>query len=382
MMSPEDEHTLEGLLYGSLHGDKEEGTESVNQGSSQSGEETSAVSSPCTGAVGDLMLCAACGGRVCDRFVILAAGRAWHGACLRCSQCQCELQSHLTLYCREGSIYCQQDYCRLFSVGRCARCSEPIPSSAMVMRSGELTFHPDCFSCQECDVTLMPGNLYCQQGQSLYCPSHYRGDSGAPPLYKLNLQHREGEGEESVSSPEPRLEDDVPGVRARRRTKRIRTCFRSEQLKAMESYFARKHNPDGKDWSCLSQRTGLPKRVLQVWFQNARAKLRRSLSADESQSNSPTPQRFDTITAASLSPVASHQSFQTSTIDQLELSLLTAPLSDPPQSPTNQTATFKDTLFLEYNSQGAGLSPLTYDFVESGSVREEESDKELQPYYC
>lgn len=73
-----------------------------------------------------------------------------------------------------------------------------------------------------------------------------------------------GEGEESVSSPEPRLEDGVTGGRARRRTKRIRTCFRSEQLRAMESYFALKHNPDGKDWSCLSHRTGLPKRVLQV----------------------------------------------------------------------------------------------------------------------
>uniref|UniRef100_A0AAY5KWW9 LIM zinc-binding domain-containing protein n=1 Tax=Esox lucius TaxID=8010 RepID=A0AAY5KWW9_ESOLU len=68
--------------------------------------------SPPTGVTEELLVCAGCGGRVCDRFVLLAAGRAWHGACLRCSQCQCELQTHLTLYCREGSIYCQQDYCR------------------------------------------------------------------------------------------------------------------------------------------------------------------------------------------------------------------------------------------------------------------------------
>ncbi|KAJ8000133.1 hypothetical protein DPEC_G00201680 [Dallia pectoralis] len=381
MMSPGD-GTLESLLYGSLHGDMVEGAGSVNQGSSQSGEEHSPATSPPTGIAGELLICAACGGRVCDRFVLLAAGRAWHGACLRCSQCQCELQTHLTLYCREGSIYCQQDYCRLFSVGRCARCSQPIPSTAMVMRSGELTFHPDCFCCQECDVTLMPGNLYCQQGQNLYCQSHYHGNCDAPPSFKLDLKEREGEGEESVSSPDPQLEDGATGGRARRRTKRIRTCFRSEQLRAMEAYFSQKHNPDGKDWSCLSQRTGLPKRVLQVWFQNARAKLRRSLSADESQSNSPAPQSFDAMATSSPSPaVSSYQPFQTSTIDQLELSLLTAPLSDPPQSPTNQSAGLKN--MFDYNSQGAPrLSPVSYDFGEFGSAREFDYEKVLQPYYC
>lgn len=73
-----------------------------------------------------------------------------------------------------------------------------------------------------------------------------------------------GEGEESVSSPESRLEDPVTGGRVHRRTKRIRTCFRSEQLRALESYFAQKQNPDGKDWSGLAHKTGLPKRVLQV----------------------------------------------------------------------------------------------------------------------
>lgn len=78
-------------------------------------------------------------------------------------------------------------------------------------------------------------------------------------------QHGEPcEGEESGSSPEPRLDSRAEGGRSRKRNKRIRTCFRSEQLRALESYFAQKHNPDGKDWTCLAHRTGLPKRVLQV----------------------------------------------------------------------------------------------------------------------
>lgn len=34
----------------------------------------------------------------------------------------------------------------------------------------------------------------------------------------------------------------------------------------MKSYFAINHNPDAKDLKQLSQKTGLPKRVLQVSF--------------------------------------------------------------------------------------------------------------------
>uniref|UniRef100_A0A3Q2QRY6 LIM/homeobox protein Lhx9-like n=1 Tax=Fundulus heteroclitus TaxID=8078 RepID=A0A3Q2QRY6_FUNHE len=86
--------------------------------------------------------------QVCDRFFLLAAGRVWHSICLRCSHCHCELQTHPSLYWRDGNIYCQQDYSRIFGGGQCARCLQPIPPTDLVMRSGDLTFHPHCFSCQ------------------------------------------------------------------------------------------------------------------------------------------------------------------------------------------------------------------------------------------
>uniref|UniRef100_T1H9Y3 Homeobox domain-containing protein n=1 Tax=Rhodnius prolixus TaxID=13249 RepID=T1H9Y3_RHOPR len=65
------------------------------------------------------------------------------------------------------------------------------------------------------------------------------------------------------------------------RTKRMRTSFKHHQLRTMKSYFQINHNPDAKDLKQLSQKTGLPKRVLQVWFQNARAKWRRMLVKQE-----------------------------------------------------------------------------------------------------
>ncbi|XP_069024725.1 LIM/homeobox protein Awh-like [Embiotoca jacksoni] len=359
MMSPDD-RALEDLLYGSDLGDG--GPAGAEEGDAAA----AADNAPTAVSIQEPMTCAGCSERVCDRFFLLAAGRVWHSVCLRCSQCRCELQTHPSLYWRDGNIYCQQDYCRMFGGGQCARCFQPIPASALVMRSGELTFHPHCFSCQECDVELLPGNLYCMQGPNLYCQSHYRDDGGAPFILTLPIGQNQvsGEGEESVSSPEPRADDGAAaGGRTRRRTKRIRTCFRSEQLRALESYFAQKHNPDGKDWTCLTHKTGLPKRVLQVWFQNARAKLRRSLNSDDSQVSSPSvPSRGVTTATGSppgaCSPPSQSRPFPASTIDHRQLCLLTAPLDEPPASPTadrlsRQLLLQSSAFFLDYDSQSA-----------------------------
>ncbi|KER26148.1 hypothetical protein T265_14069, partial [Opisthorchis viverrini] len=82
------------------------------------------------------------------------------------------------------------------------------------------------------------------------------------------------------------------------RQKRMRTSFKHHQLRAMKAYFNMNHNPDVKDLKVLTEKTGLSKRVLQVWFQNARAKYRRSLllrpdavpsGTTQAQSNGLTP---------------------------------------------------------------------------------------------
>lgn len=56
--------------------------------------------------------CAGCGGRIHDRFYLLAVDRQWHSSCLKCSECKLPLDSELTCFSRDGNIYCKEDYYR------------------------------------------------------------------------------------------------------------------------------------------------------------------------------------------------------------------------------------------------------------------------------
>ncbi|XP_043198967.1 LIM/homeobox protein Lhx2-like [Amphibalanus amphitrite] len=78
---------------------------------------------------------------------------------------------------------------------------------------------------------------------------------------------------------------ESPGPHSQR-SKRMRTSFKHHQLRTMKSYFALNQNPDAKDLKQLAQKTGLSKRVLQVWFQNARAKWRRTVLRQEKSGES------------------------------------------------------------------------------------------------
>ena len=89
---------------------------------------------------------------------------------------------------------------------------------------------------------------------------------------------------ESLTSYDVSLNSPGP-AHHNQRTKRMRTSFKHHQLRTMKSYFAINQNPDAKDLKQLAQKTGLSKRVLQVWFQNARAKWRRNVMRQEGGNN-------------------------------------------------------------------------------------------------
>ncbi|CAB1321775.1 unnamed protein product [Coregonus sp. 'balchen'] len=218
-------------------------------------------------------LCAGCGGKIADRYYLLAVDKQWHMRCLKCCECKLNLESELTCFSKDGSIYCKEDYYRRFSVQRCARCHLGISASEMVMRARDLVYHLNCFTCTSCNKMLTTGDHFGMKDSLVYCRLHFENliqgeyqthfnhadvasHKGLGPANALGLSYFNGVG--TVQKGRPRKRKS-PGPGA--------------DLAA--------YNADAKDLKQLAQKTGLTKRVLQVWFQNARAKFRRNLMRQE-----------------------------------------------------------------------------------------------------
>lgn len=300
--------------------------------------DSSTTSSPAM--AGQPSQCAGCGGQIGDRYFLNAADHQWHIQCLRCCDCKLQLDSELTCYSKDGKIYCKDDYFKRFSVKRCARCYLAISSNEMVMRAKGLVYHLLCFTCTVCNRPLNPGDYFGMREHQVYCRLHYEmlfvppmdhqnpppisgmfagvaptgypnsglanGSSppaGTPFFNGIGPPHSHtGSGHafnHHKGRPRKRKGTDILGDFCAGltdldthhgyendayhshppppRSKRMRTSFKHHQLRTMKSYFSVNHNPDAKDLKQLAQKTGLTKRVLQVWFQNARAKYRRTV---------------------------------------------------------------------------------------------------------
>lgn len=249
--------------------------------------------------------CAGCGARIIERFYLMAVDREWHVECLKCSECSLRLDNELTCFTRDGAILCREDYYKRFSVNRCAACGQGISSKELVMRAREHVYHISCFACDRCKRILATGEYFGMRGMQIFCKADYEmilreeaqalkttlGSSttkGRPRKKKMSVP-LEGVAALSgftISDNESHLGQHNGDTKP----KRMRTSFKHHQLRAMKAYFAMNHNPDAKDLKQLSQKTGLSKRVLQVWFQNARAKYRRTVCNPQAQDLSPESQ--------------------------------------------------------------------------------------------
>ena len=61
------------------------------------------------------------------------------------------------------------------------------------------------------------------------------------------------------------------------RNKRMRTSFNEEQVQVLQANFEIEPNPDSAELERIAADVQLPKRVTQVWFQNARARQKKQL---------------------------------------------------------------------------------------------------------
>ncbi|KAJ8787733.1 hypothetical protein J1605_022764 [Eschrichtius robustus] len=246
-------------------------------------------------------LCAGCRVKISDRYYLLAVDTQWHVRCLKCCECKLNLESELTCFSKDGSIYCKEDYYRRFSVQHCAHCHLRISASEMVMRAWDLVYHLNCFTCTTCNKMLTTGDHFRMKDRLVYrrlhfeallqgeCPAHFNHADVAK-----SAGHGAERAAEEAQEPRARggpgdlercteLEQErcgAPGPRPavpEQPEDEVHAQLLQAPPASDREVFAINHNPDAKDLKQLAQKTGLTKRVLQVSSQNAQAKFRRNL---------------------------------------------------------------------------------------------------------
>ncbi|GAB6022751.1 hypothetical protein CHUAL_006846 [Chamberlinius hualienensis] len=201
--------------------------------------------------------CEGCGRAIHDRYLYRVMETFWHGSCLTCNVCQVHL-TH-SCYARDQKFFCKVDYERIYGV-KCGGCADKVSPNEFVMRAMDNVFHVQCFLCVVCGNQLTKGDQFVIRGGQLFCRLDYEKE-----LYILQQ-----------ASPRSDIVCDENKPRdGRRGPKRPRTILTSQQRRAFKASFEVSPKPCRKVRESLAKETGLSVRVVQVWFQNQRAKMKK-----------------------------------------------------------------------------------------------------------
>ncbi|XP_052126448.1 LIM/homeobox protein Lhx3 isoform X2 [Frankliniella occidentalis] len=188
--------------------------------------------------------CGGCGEMILDRFIHKVLDRTWHAKCLKCADCGAQLADKC--FARGGQVFCKDDFFKRYGT-KCAGCGLGIPPTEVVRRAQDLVFHLHCFVCVLCNKRLDTGDeFYLMEDRKLVCRADY----------------------EAAKTKEGSLDGDQPN-------KRPRTTITAKQLETLKVAYNNSPKPARHVREQLSQDTGLDMRVVQVWFQNRRAKEKR-----------------------------------------------------------------------------------------------------------
>ncbi|KAI5721901.1 hypothetical protein M8J76_000605 [Diaphorina citri] len=277
-----------------------------------------------------LISCAGCEKPILDKFLLNVLERTWHADCVRCYDCHHTLSDKC--FSREGKLFCRNDFFRRYGT-KCGGCSQGISPSDLVRKARDRVFHLNCFTCMVCRKQLSTGEeLYVLDDNKFICKDDYMsgknshadsiGYSGSEDeddddnsssttgLMKHHLHSQlglpgtpetnnnslsagdlsglhgidpkaedsddngslDGDSEARDCQNENKSPDDGNSGSKRRGP---RTTIKAKQLEVLKSAFSATPKPTRHIREQLAKDTGLPMRVIQVWFQNKRSKERR-----------------------------------------------------------------------------------------------------------
>ncbi|KAJ9590010.1 hypothetical protein L9F63_016873, partial [Diploptera punctata] len=191
--------------------------------------------------------CGGCQELILDRFILKVLDRTWHAKCLKCSECSGQLSDKC--FARNGQVFCKEDFFKRYGT-KCAGCEQGIPPTQVVRRAQDNVYHLQCFACVMCSRQLNTGDeFYLMEDRKLVCKPDY-------------------EAAKTKGLHGGCLDGDQPN-------KRPRTTITAKQLETLKLAYNNSPKPARHVREQLSQDTGLDMRVVQVWFQNRRAKEKR-----------------------------------------------------------------------------------------------------------
>ncbi|XP_061761235.1 LIM homeobox transcription factor 1-beta [Nerophis ophidion] len=235
------------------------------------------------GGAGDVCageVCAGCDSPIADRFLLRVNERSWHETCVKCAVCLSALTG--TCYCRDRLLYCKPDYEKLF-VRKCSACLQGIGRSELIMRVLGQVYHLGCFSCCECERRLQRGDEFVLKEGQLLCRMDYEKERemlaaiSPAPTESVKSEDEDGGG---VGSGGGKGGDEG---KEHKRSKRPRTILTTQQRRAFKASFEVSAKPCRKVRETLAAETGLTVRVVQVWFQNQRAKMKKIARRQQQQ---------------------------------------------------------------------------------------------------
>nr|XP_054600008.1 LIM homeobox transcription factor 1-beta-like isoform X1 [Nothobranchius furzeri] len=235
-----------------------------------------------TGASPPQTVCEGCQRIISDRFIMRVDGASWHEECLQCAACYRPLTA--SCYCKDTKLYCRSDYQRLFS-STCSGCQGTIASTEFVMRALGRVYHLSCFCCCVCERQLCKGDEFVLKEGQLLCKGDYERERVLLSTISPDNSDSDRSEDEELKKSEKRLtavkgSDDSKDPH---RPKRPRTILTTQQRRAFKSSFEVSSKPCRKVRETLAAETGLSVRVVQVWFQNQRAKIKKLARRQQQQ---------------------------------------------------------------------------------------------------
>ncbi|XP_055341371.1 LIM/homeobox protein Lhx3-like isoform X2 [Paramacrobiotus metropolitanus] len=182
--------------------------------------------------------CHGCQEPIFDRFIWQILDLKWHADCLVCTVCHQRLSTKC--YNKDGKILCKNDFFKTYGT-KCASCEQGIAPDDLVRHAGEYAYHVECFVCYVCAKNFATGEeFYLMENKKVVCKMDYD-----------NSKSKETSN------------------------KRPRTTISAKQLETLKLAYNASSKPARHIREQLSHDTGLDMRVVQVWFQNRRAKEKR-----------------------------------------------------------------------------------------------------------